>query len=129
MNKIRRTNQGGSIVFFIIVGVILAIILVAAVFIVKNRGNQARHDATVAVVEQQFNDDKVPDRPRVTPPVETNVEPEPEPEAQPPVVVKKPADLPITGPEIGVVEMLGAGLLVFCLLEFIQSKRLSVRYL
>ena len=54
MNEIRRTNQGGSIVTFIIVGVILAFALVGSVYYLRQHGEQVRKDQAIAAADKQI---------------------------------------------------------------------------
>jgi len=49
-----RTKKGGSIAAYMIVGIILAVVLIGAIYIVKMRGEQARRPSEpIAVVDQK----------------------------------------------------------------------------
>ena len=54
----RRTNQGGSIAMFIVVGVILASVLLGAVYFLNKRGDQVRKDQTIAANEKKQTENK-----------------------------------------------------------------------
>ncbi|MEI7690000.1 MAG: hypothetical protein WCI79_03490 [Candidatus Saccharibacteria bacterium] len=128
MNKIQRTNQGGSIVLFIIVSVILAIGLVIAVYFLKQRGEQARRDQAIAIVDQQLEAERTKTTEKAVeqaPPVESGAN---GPENNAPVVVEVAStdDLPATGPELVVGELVGAGMLTFFSASYIASRRKSV---
>ncbi|NCQ54173.1 hypothetical protein COV88_01650 [Candidatus Saccharibacteria bacterium CG11_big_fil_rev_8_21_14_0_20_41_19] len=59
MSEIRRTNQGGSIVTFIIIGAILAVALVGAVYMLKQHGDQVRKDEAIATADRLRADEDV----------------------------------------------------------------------
>lgn len=56
----------GSMVTFIIVGAILALVLFAAVWGIRQRGEQARRDAEIAQQEEVDNGDRAPAPPSET---------------------------------------------------------------
>src|SRR5680860_547541 len=58
MRAIQRTNQGGSVATFIIVGVILAAGLVGTIYFLKKHGEQTRRDEAIAIYDQQQADKK-----------------------------------------------------------------------
>ena len=132
MNQIRRTNQVGSIIPFIVVGVVLALGLIAGIYIVRQQGEQARQDQLIAVVNQQTatedgNDSNKP-VPATNPTVEkTDNDAVVVPVA--PVVSEESEDLPITGPELSIGELIGAGLLTTFLVSYLGSRRKSFRSL
>jgi cytoskeletal protein RodZ len=45
---VRRTNQGGSVASFVIIGVILVAGLLSAIYFVNQRGQQARKDQAIS---------------------------------------------------------------------------------
>jgi cytoskeletal protein RodZ len=53
MSITRRTYQGGSVVTFIIVGVILAAGLIGTVYFLKQHGDQVRKDQAIAASDKQ----------------------------------------------------------------------------
>ena len=54
----RRTNQGGSIAMFIVIGVILASVLLGAVYFLNKHGYQVRKDQTIAANEKKQTENK-----------------------------------------------------------------------
>ncbi len=48
----RRTNQGGSVASFVVIGIILVVGLVSAVYILNQRGQQARKEPTTASIDK-----------------------------------------------------------------------------
>ena len=53
MSEIRRTDQGGSIVTFIIVSVILALGLVGGIYALNKHGEQVRKDQAIAAADEK----------------------------------------------------------------------------
>jgi len=49
----RRTNQGGSIVAFIVIGAILFVVLIGSVYALNKHSEQVRKDQTIAANEKQ----------------------------------------------------------------------------
>ena len=56
MNK-RETYSGGSIVSFIVVGVVLAAVLAGGIYFLTQRSEQARRDTAIAQVEENQEDE------------------------------------------------------------------------
>lgn len=56
MNK-RETYSGGSIVSFIVVGVVLAAVLAGGIYFLTQRSEQARRDTAIAQVEENQDDE------------------------------------------------------------------------
>lgn len=53
MVKKRRTNQGGSVVTFVLVGIILVGTLIGGIYLVTMRGQQARKNQEIATSQPQ----------------------------------------------------------------------------
>ncbi len=53
MSKLQRTYKGGSIVNFVIIGVILSVLLIGGVYLIKQRGEQVRKEQAIADYEDQ----------------------------------------------------------------------------
>jgi predicted lysophospholipase L1 biosynthesis ABC-type transport system permease subunit len=122
MNKARRTNQGGSIATFVIVGVILAVVLVGGIYALGQHGRQVRKDQAIATVAQQQTTN--------TPIESDNSE----------VVTsgnsktssssaKTSQNLPVTGPELSISELIAVFLLAMTVTSYLSSRRDLVRYL
>jgi cytoskeletal protein RodZ len=47
---LRRTNQGGSVASFVVIGVILVAGLLSAIYFVDQRGQQARKDQAISAI-------------------------------------------------------------------------------
>jgi len=93
-----RTNQGGSVLAFVIVGVVFAAMVVGGVYLLRQRGEQARTAPVIA----QNNTDKQQPQPSGQPAEEKDKKPETNtPPAQTkPEAEKKPASESDTKPQI-----------------------------
>lgn len=116
MKQKRRFDQGGSIVTFLIVGIILVAGLVGAVYYVNQRGEQARTDSEIA-----SNDDQSSQGDNQQPESDNN-------EA---VVVEEGdfvgdqpvAGLPETGIDLNIYDFLGIFAITFSVTGYLSSKR------
>jgi len=128
MSKIRRTNQGGSIVTFIIVGVILAAGLIGTVYLLKQHGDQVRKEQAIAVSEQQKASEKTTKE--ATKSESTNksgtagsskdTTTSTSPEA---ATTDNSDNLPTTGPESVIGEIVGIYLLTLAVTSYASSRR------
>jgi len=125
MSEIRRTEQGGSIVTFIVVGAILVLGLVGTIYFVKKHSEQARKDQAIAALGQQQtnqsntgntstgNAKKVTDNSSK----ETKN------------TTKKSTSLPKTGAELSISELVGTYLLTTATVGYVSSRRYLARSL
>jgi len=51
MVGVRRTNQGGSIATFVVVGLVLTVVLFGGIYLLNQRGQQARNTQDIATSE------------------------------------------------------------------------------
>lgn len=128
MSEIRRTDQGGSIVTFIIVGVILALGLVGGIYALNKHGEQVRKDQAIAAADKQkaaneaaksestnnsevvtSGDDKAAESSNAT--------------------VKNAQNLPTTGAELSISGLVGAFLLTVSATGYVSSRRNLIRSL
>lgn len=119
MSKKLRVAQSGSSILFVIVGILLLVGLVGGVYIVRQRGEQARRDSAIAAVEQQTptDDSKSTSNSDENPNVST---------------ADQGADaqsLPVTGPDLEMVQAVGAGMLTVFGLIYLKSRRSVIVYL
>jgi uncharacterized iron-regulated membrane protein len=116
---IRRTNQGGSVANFIVIGVILLVGLISAVYLLNQRGQQARKEQTIAsssntqVSKPKTASNKVNKATANTPKKTTG-----QSKAQ-----SQAAKMPATGVELSMVELAGAYLLTASTAAYILSRR------
>ncbi|QQG50724.1 MAG: LPXTG cell wall anchor domain-containing protein [Candidatus Saccharibacteria bacterium] len=112
-----RTNQGGSVLSFVIIGVILAAILVGGVYMVRQQTSQPSGEAPQEVVEEP---------PATTPTEETEKEAE-KPQKEEPVQqtpqTEKEVELPQTGPAESLVSLIAIALLGFTATSYLRSRR------
>ena len=124
MSKIRRTNQGGSIVTFIITGVILTFVLVGAIYALNKHGEQVRKDEAIATAEQQRaneseNVDDSESKSSSDSAVDDNSD----------KTVTSAEVLPTTGSELSISALVGMFLLTAATVNYVSSRRYLVRSL
>ena len=128
MSAIRRTDQGGSIVTFIIVGVILAVGLIGTVYILKKHGEQVRKDQAIAAANQQKTSN---------PPIESGntknsgaVSSNDGKAANSSTVTTNASqNLPTTGFELPISGLVGSCLLTVAITSYSSSRRSLIRRL
>ena len=104
MSVFNRANQGGvTVVGFIIVGVILAVLTLTGVYVLYQRGEQARRDRAIAVVDsqEQAAGENTKPNDQTAEPVKDD-----EPAPAQPEPAKAPTQLPETGPADNLVNVL-----------------------
>lgn len=127
MGEIRRTDQGGSIVTFIIVGVILAFVLVGGVSYLRQRGEQVRKDQAIATADQEKaakdaarasqNTDNSGANSSSTEKVTDNSSGN----------SNSTQNLPVTGSELSINGLVASFLLTFATVNYLSSRRSLVR--
>lgn len=143
----KRTNQGGSILTFIIVAVVLTFGVIGTAYFVKQRGEQVRKDQAIARVDKLA---KAADTTKQQPtaasssrqssgqttatstastPTPAAAKPAPTASSPSPQVQAKPTPLPTTGPESGVVDLIAIGMLVATVTAYLSSRRVLSRSL
>lgn len=121
MRKETKTDQGGSVANFVVVGIILTIVLFGAILYLKQHGEQARRDQAIAEYDRQTeaeDDDKTE--------AVTTVEAT---EAVATTASSASVNLPNTGPGSVFIESIGVFLLTTAIASFFVSKRALARYL
>jgi LPXTG-motif cell wall-anchored protein len=114
-----RTNQGGSVLSFVIIGAIMAAILVGGVYIVHQQTRQPAGETPQEVVEE----------PPATPPVESEKEAEkPQKEETPQTTpqTEKEVELPQTGPAESLMTLVAVALLGFTATSYLRSRRIGL---
>jgi len=125
--KMQRTNQGGSVASFIIIGIILISGLIGAVYLLNRRGEQVRQDQAIAESEKQ--------QPEKAPPEEAKDKPVVAASSEGQTASSKPddsgasQDLPATGPGLAVGEIFVLSLLTTVTASYLLSRRKSARSL
>ncbi|HRN90654.1 MAG TPA: LPXTG cell wall anchor domain-containing protein [Candidatus Saccharibacteria bacterium] len=127
MVKLHRTNQGGSVVNFVIISVILVLAVASVAYVVTKRGEQARKDIAIATINEQTNNSQ--DSKTTKPPVNesegdkvaTN-----DPEKSQDTATNTPVssnELPQTGPVQNAVQLVAVGLISLAVFSYINSRR------
>jgi hypothetical protein len=123
MSRIRRTNQGGSIVLFVVLGLVLTIGLIGGIYLLKNRSEQVRRDKAIAIIDEQTAKEKAKNEQQKAPEPQVKNDEVTVPGIDILNTNDIAKDLPVTGPEDNIVEIIGAGLLTFFALSYIKSRR------
>lgn len=124
-----RTNEGGSVLSFAVVGVILAILMIGGVMVVRQQAVNNQKPAPHKVVGVDKN------KTATTPPSEGNKAPEPQapapsksgstttPVPQAPTPAPNTKELPHTGPVETITTLLALGMLTASFVAYLQSRR------
>lgn len=122
MSGIKRTYRVGSITTFVTVGVILVLVLAGTIYFLKQRSEQARKDQAIAIFNQQQADENAKKRS-----LADNSKKESESSVKSSTKQLSngvnTADLPRTGPELIISELIGACLLVTFSTSYFMSRR------
>ena len=128
MRAIQRTNLGGSVATFIIVGVILAAGLVGTIYFLKKHGEQTRRDEAIAIYDQQQADEKSAEAENKE---KVDVANSDENKASdiPSETAEALNSLPATGSELVISQLMGICLLVVATTGYVSSRRNLTRSL
>lgn len=120
-----RTNQGGSVASFIVVGVILTAIVIAGIYFVHQRNQAPTETGTPAT--PVASSPSSPNAPAPSPSQSPQSSPQPaqpSPQTpQPPVANQNEAPLPATGPSEDFMTLLGLAALVGVVASYVRSRR------
>jgi gas vesicle protein len=122
----RRTNQGGSVASYILIGVILVVGLVAGIYFLNQSGQQARKSqeqspaiSGVSTTTKKSNSSNTNSQNKTT---STTTQPKTANQT-------KSQNMPTTGPEVSVFELVGVYLLAASVAGYLLSRESSVRSL
>lgn len=123
----RRTYQGGSVVNFVVIGAVLAVLLAGSVYYLKQHGDQVRKDQAIAEAEKNKPAETKPEN---TDNTETNTESNEAANNEPSATATNTTpELPTTGPEMTFGNLVGAYLLTVSAVGFALSRRKLIRSL
>jgi len=138
MISLKRTNQGGSILTFIIVAVVLAFGVIGTAYFVKQHGEQVRKEQAIAQADALAKQEAAKSSGAATSATsESKTEsttgtstPAPtEPSSTPAPTSSEQAALPTTGPESNAFQLVAIGLLVASSVAYGLSRRAPDRSL
>jgi cytoskeletal protein RodZ len=117
---VRRTNQGGSVASFVVIGVILVAGLLSAVYFVNQRGQQARKEQSISATSTK--------KPISTTQTTTNTTTSKNSVATPTKpsnqVQSQSSKLPATGVETSIVSLISVFLLSTSVVGYMTSRRI-----
>lgn len=123
MKSLNRTNQGGSVTSFVVIGLFLVIGLATSAYLFNQRVQQVRKEQAIAQAEANKSR-----QPKESPKSETTAVKEDaanDPETSS-ANSNFSTDLPTTGIEDSVVESLGLFTIVYSLASFVVSRRKTI---
>lgn len=126
MKIIRRSDQGGSTIMFVVVGVVLVLGLIGTFYILKLHGQQVRKEQAIATYDKQQADKKTKDTDRSK---VVNTDDRGIPSTGSFESSSSSQELPVTGPSQTVNELIGIYLLTVAVVSYVLSRRELMRYL
>lgn len=140
MSIFKRAIQGGIIRRYVVISVILAVVTIAAVYAVQQRGQQARRDQAIAAANELAKQASQPtdtaniDTPSdsTTPVVSTDIASNtsaPTSTPQPTPAAQSVTELPVTGSANDVLQVAVLALVTFSIVSYVLSRRGPVRSL
>ncbi len=124
----RRTNQGGSVATFIVIGVILATGLVGSIYLLNQRVGQVRKEQTIAANKKKqptTTIQKSSESNKTTAKTSTSTN---KTSVSVPKAPTNAPDIPATGPELSAGDLMGVYLLSAVTTGYILSRRKLAKY-
>jgi len=116
---VRRTNQGGSVANYIVIGVILVAGLITAIYFLNQRSEQARKEQTIASNIKNLTTKTKASKTTVN---KASVKSSSQ-------STNQSKRLPATGIELSIAELVSVYWLTTSLVAYVLSRRLSARSL
>lgn len=124
-----NSNQGGSILSFLVVGGVLGALLIGGAYFVQHyteRSNATQSPigkpATESTGKAENKTTPAVDDDKATAEPQKEEAPKPAPQPAPQATAPSASELPQTGPTESVIGMLAAGLLTFVVLSYLRSR-------
>jgi len=118
-NRQTRTNEGGSVISFIVVGVVLAAIVVGGIYVVQKRGENAPAASPVATSPSPSPAASDSTPPAVAPGTQPSPSPSKSSSASP--LPSTGVPLPHTGPSDDIVGAVGFAVLLGVVIAYLRS--------
>lgn len=124
--SVKIDSQAGSATSFVIIAIILVAVTIGGISFVVQRGNQVRKDAVASKIAdqeatQQAKNAEIAKNSTTNKPITPNTNPTSTVTQN--SDTKKAADLPKTGIETNIAQLLAIGLLSYTATGFVQSRR------
>ena len=127
MAILKRTNQGGSTVIFVVIGVVLSIGLICAIYFVRQYGEQVRKDQAIAIYDKEQADKKASEAKNTDSNKTDNSSPvivdNGTPSSVDETAASDSSELPVTGINLSVNNLIEMYILTFVIASYILSSR------
>lgn len=125
MNMKKRTNQGGSSVAYVVIGIMLTISMAGLMYYIVQKGQAVRKEQAIAVYEDE-NQDK--EKEVLTPQIEVGLGDEASNDSDKTsdnaaAQIEVTDDLPVSGLEIDVNQILATGMISTTLSSYFISRK------
>ncbi|MCX6728832.1 MAG: hypothetical protein NTV39_03620 [Candidatus Saccharibacteria bacterium] len=115
----RRTNQGGSVANFVVIGVILAVGLLASIYFLNQRAQQARKDQSISATSTKTQTPKHETSNTTTTTNTTNTSTK----TSNSTTKSQTSNLPATGAETSIISIVSVFLLSASVVAYMTSRR------
>jgi len=122
MAILRRTDQGGSAIVFAVIGVVLSICLICAIYFVRQYGDQVRKEQAIAAYDQEQADKKEDEAKNTknSSPIVID-EGTPDGNSADGAIISDSSELPITGVNLSVLSLFEIYILTVLMVGYIIS--------
>ena len=122
MAILRRTDQGGSAIVFAVIGVVLSICLICAIYFVRQYGDQVRKEQAIAAYDQEQADKKEDEAKNTknSSPIVID-EGTPDGNSADGAIISDSSELPITGVNLSVLSLFEIYMLTVLMVGYIIS--------
>ena len=122
MAILRRTDQGGSAIVFAVIGVVLSICLICAIYFVRQYGDQVRKEQAIAAYDQEQADKKEDEAKNTknSSPIVVD-EGTPDGNSADGAIISDSSELPVTGVNLSVLSLFEIYILTVLMVGYIIS--------
>ena len=125
----QRTNQGGSVISFMVIGIILIIALIGTVYLVNQRSQQVRKDQAITTINKQQAEKESTNSDKIIKSTTTQTNENNETTATVnPASSSASQSIPASGSDLSVSELFGVYLLAMMTTAYILSVRKKLNF-
>jgi len=129
MSRVQRIKQGGSAVAFVVVGVILSVGLICTIYFLRQHGEQVRKEQAIALYDQQQADKNAAKTSVASSNSDSDDTDATKSDKSSQSSDFASSELPVTGVELPINELVGIYILTVMIVGYIVSHRSLVRSL